>query len=134
MRTSDISFTMNSGKHEGKTYHFSLAKKDGQKAWSVTRIYNPPPSNIKYKIEMGISASEGRIMANGVQDLTRIGKIIENMHIVAEETTPVTLDGLDGEKYNIIIDVNGIQEGNLTHEAERNPEFILNVLAWGLYD
>jgi len=132
MNDSDIKFTINSGNYEGDTYGFTLASDKGEKAWTVTRLRTPPPSRIKYKIEMAITAREGNIKASGAIEQEKINKILEKLTHVADELE-VTLQGLDGEEYLITIDANGIKEGNVMHEKERKPEFVVNVLAWGLH-
>ena len=134
MRTNDIEFTINSGEYEGKTYGFTLARKDGRKAWKVIRLYYLPPSRIKHKIEMAITAREDNIRAGGAIENERIEQILERMGHVAEETEPVTLLGLDGETYNIRIDSNGLVTDNVIEEKERKPEFQLNVTAWSLWE
>lgn len=135
MRTNDIEFTINSNDygHMGETCGFTLVRNDGEKAWQVTRVRNKPPSLIKHKIEMAITAREDGIRANGAIENERIEKILEKMEWVSDEIEPLTLKGLDGETYMVRIDRDGLQETNMMHEKERKPEFVLNVLAWSLH-
>jgi hypothetical protein len=134
MRTYDVEFQLNSGIYKGETYGFTLARKNGKKAWDVQYRYDHPPSLIKHAITMGITAREDNINAAGIIERERMDKIIEKIERISDEITPVTLKGLDGRYYNVIIDKNGLKEENTMHEKERMPEFILNVLAWSLHD
>lgn len=52
----DIKFTVNTGTYKGKTYRYTLATVNGKKAWAITPLFSPPPSMIKNKIDIVISA------------------------------------------------------------------------------
>ena len=134
MRASDIEFTINDGDYKGDVYGFTLARKDGKKAWQVSRIYSKPPSLVKHKIEMAITAREDNVRASGAWEHDRIEEILEKMSRVADEIEPVKLHGLDGEDYLVRIDRDGLQTDNVIDEKDRSPEFLLRVNAWSLYD
>ena len=135
MRSNDVTFIINSNDngHMGDSYGFTLARDRGRKAWTVTRLYYPPPSNVKHRIEMIITAREDNIGGSGIIETVRIEAILEKMGRISDEIEPVTLKGLDGEEYLVRIDRDGLQTDNVMDEKDRSPEFQLKVLAWSLH-
>ena len=102
-RAQDIKFIINSGDHKGEQYGFTLAEVDGKKAWTSIRLFYPPPSIVKDKIEMAITAREKNVSLSGAVELRLVNKIIEQLNTIFEETTPVTLIGFDKQQYPVLV-------------------------------
>ena len=130
----DVTFTVNTGDHKGDRYSYTLATINGKKAWSVTKLFNPPPSMIKEKIEMVIECREHNINRAGANELTLANKIIDELSIIASETEASTLKGLDNKERLVKIDNNGFSLSAEIKEKERDPEYRINVVCWGLYE
>jgi hypothetical protein len=133
LKTHDIVFTINDGVNKGKDYGFTLARAEGRKAWKVTTLFNPPPSMVKQRIEITITAREDNIPLTGVRELKRINEIVDDLNAIFEQTTPVTLVGLDRQTYSVLVDKEGPQLTNILQEKEREPEYQVVLLCWGIY-
>ena len=132
MRANDVTFTINAGGAKGKTYGFTLAETGGKKAWEVIRVFRPPPSMVKYHIKMIITVREENIGGSGARELMRVEKIIKALEQIMEQNTPVTLKGFDKQKYAVLMDKAGITTEAIIHEKERQPEYQITALCWGL--
>lgn len=130
MRTYDIEFQLD----DGSSYGFMLAKSDGKKAWAVNRIFRPPPSMIKQQIDIVITAQEDEISASAIRQLKRMKDILADLEKIMASTGDITLTGLDNLEYPILIDKSGLKINTLIHEKEREPEYQVTVLLWGLYE
>lgn len=134
MRQSDIEFIVNSGDNKGKKYGFTLAIKDGEKQWAITPLFQPAPSIIKEKIEMILTTREANIPLSGAMELKAVGKILEQLRSIALETTASTLVGFDNKERLVQIDENGYSVASTILEPNREPEYLVNLSVWGLYN
>jgi len=135
MRAHDIKFTMNSGEHNGEQYGFTLAEVDGKKAWKARKKWYSPPSMIAYEINATVTAREKNIPLSGAVELKQVNKILEDLNVIFGETEkPVTLLGFDKREYPILVDKSGITTEAIIHEKEREPEYQVSLLCWGLYE
>jgi len=129
MRAYDVSFEISAG----TKYGFVLAVAAGRKAWEVTRLYTKPPTLIKQRIDMVITASEDDITASGARQLRRMAKILADLEVLMTETDNITLTGLDNESYQVLLDKEGLTIKTLIHEKSKEPEYQVSLLCWGLY-
>lgn len=135
MRTNDVAFTVNAGDEKGKTYGFTLAIIDGKKAWEAKREVIPPPSLIKYRIDMVITAAEGNISSSGAKQLTRLKTITAELEELMKQNTAITLLGFDKAIYSVLFDAaNGLSTRALISEKERETEYQVVCLCWGLWE
>jgi hypothetical protein len=134
MRQYDVEFQVNSGDNKGKKYGFTLATKDGEKQWAITPLFQPAPSIIKEKIVMALVAQEENIPLSGAKELKAVGKILEQLRSIALETTPSTLMGFDKQKRLVQIDENGYSVSSTVLEPNREPEYVINLSCWTIYD
>jgi len=130
----DIKFTVNTGTRKGETYSYTLATVNGKKAWSITPLFSPPPSMIKNKIDMVIECREYNISRSGATELALAGKILDELSIIATETEPSTLTGLDKKDRLVMIDQDGFSITTELKEKGKEPEYRINVTCWGLYE
>lgn len=133
MTHHDIEFVTNDGEHKGKKYRFTLASKNGVKQWAVTPLYEPPPSIIKEKIEMSLTAQEGNIPSSGAIELKPVNKILDQLKDIALESD-VRLVGYDQKERPVLIDETGFSLTCVTNETGREPEYAVNLTCWGLYE
>jgi len=129
-RHYDINFKLDNGKE----YGFMLARKDGKKAWNCNYQFFAPPDLRKYRIDITVTAREDDITATGVRQLKRVEEIISDMDKIMAETTAMTLTGLDGRDYSVLVDKSGILINTIIHEKAREPEYQVSLLLWGLYE
>ena len=130
----DVKFTVNTGDHRGDTYQYTLAMINGKKAWSVTPLFKPAPSMIKNKIDIVIEAREHNIGRSGANELRTVGKILDELSIIATETEPSTLTGLDKKERLVDIDQDGFTITSAINEKSKEPEYRINLTCWGLYE
>jgi len=130
----DVKFVVNSGDYKGDEYGYTLAMVDGKKAWQRAPLFYPPPSMIKEKIDMVIDANEYSIPNSGAVELENVNKILEQLTIIATETTPSTLTGIDNEEKLVLIDQNGFSVTSVVNETNKEPEYQVNLTCWVLYD
>jgi len=130
----DIKFTVNTGDHKGETYRYTLATVNGKKAWAITPLFSPPPSMIKNKIDIVIECREHNISRSGATELALAGKILDELSIIATETEPSTLTGLDKKDRLVMIDQDGFSITTELKEKGKEPEYRINVTCWGLYE
>lgn len=135
MKKFDIEFEIEgSGSNAGKKYGFMLAQEDGEKMWNVQRTLSPPPSMMKQQINLVVTAREDEFDASAARQLKRITEILAELEIIMEEDE-VRLAGLDGVEYPVRLDSdNGLKESVFIHEKDREPEYVVSVFAWGLYE
>jgi len=129
MRAYDVLFEI----ADGTKYGFVLASDNGKKAWEVTRLFKAPPTLIKQSIQMTITASEDDITASGARQLKRMSAILSDLEVLMTENDDITLTGLDNEKYLVLLDKNGLKTQTLIHEKNKEPEYQVSLLCWGLY-
>lgn len=134
MKQYDIEFTLNSGDSKGKKYGFTLATRNGEKQWSVTPKFYPAPSIIHDQIEMVLVAQEENIPLSGARELKQVNKILEQLRDMAVETTPSTLRGFDQDERLVQIDQDGFSIASTVLEPNREPEYVVNLVCWGLYE
>jgi len=134
MKAHDIEFLVNSGDNKGKKYKYTLAKKDGEKQWSVTPLFQPPPSIFKEKIEMVLVCQDENIPYSGAVENKIVNKILEQLRNIALEITPATLNGLDKQERLVQIDQDGYSVISISTEQNREPEYFVKLTCWGLYD
>jgi len=134
MRTHDIEFVVNSGDYKGKKYGFTLAYQNNQKAWQVTRLFMPAPSMAKEKIEMIIAVKEQNIPLSGGVELKAANKILDQLEIIARETTPTTLVGLDKQERLVRVDRRGFSLAPMVYEKGKEPEYVVNLTVWSTYE
>lgn len=128
-KTHDISFELESGDN----YGFMLARdSDGKKAWNPNREFHSPPSMIKQRIEIVITAKEDEISASAVRQLKRMEEILSDLEKIMASTGNIVLTGLDNQRYPILIDKSGLRINTLIHEKSREPEYQVAILLWGL--
>ena len=128
MANFDVTFELDNG----KSYGFMLAKKDGKKAWYPERIVRLPPSMIKHEINMVITAREDEMSASGIRQLKPIEEILADLETIVAYTGNKILNGLDHQKYPLRMDKSGLRISTITHEKEREPEYEVSILCWGL--
>jgi len=133
MRQDDVEFIINAGESKGKRYRFTLAAKDGEKQWSVTPRFEPAPSIIKEKVEMVLTAREGNIPVSGAVELKLISKLLEQLRAISLEITPSTLIGLDKIERSVQVDEDGYTLVSTIREANKEPEYLINLTCWSLY-
>jgi len=133
VRASDVKFTIRSGDRNGETYGFTLADNNGQKGWSCARRFHEPPSMIKEEITLLITAREQNVAMSGATELKIIGKIIESLEIIATETEPIEMVGLDGVKRLVLFDRKGYTVNPVIREIDKEPEYVITVPLWSLY-
>jgi len=129
-KTHDISFQLS----DGTEYGFMLARADGKKAWAVNRVFRPPPSLVKQRVDIVITAREDEIAASAVRQLKRMEEILADLEKIMASTGNIVLTGLDNLKYPVLIDQAGLQINTLIHEKQREPEYQVAILCWGLYE
>jgi len=134
MKVSDVQFITNSGDHKGTKYNFTLAEQNGQKAWQVTRLFQSAPAMAKEKIEMMIAIKEQNIPLSGGVELTQANKILGQLEIIATETTPVTLVGLDRVERLVRVDRSGFSLAPTISEKDREPEYAVSITCWSIYE
>lgn len=134
MKAHDIEFTLNGGPHKGDTYRFTLARVNKPKAWQVTRLYRPAPSMVKERIEMAIACREQNIALSGVTELAQANKILDDLEIISDETTPVTLKGPDNRPREVIMDKGGFALTPTFSESGKEMEYRVNVICWRLFE
>lgn len=130
MKVYDIAFQL----EDGTEYGFMLARVDGKKAWAVNREFHPPPSMIKQRINLVITAREDEILASAVRQLKRMEEILSDLEKIMASEGSIVLTGLDNQKYPVLIDKAGLQINTLIHEKQREPEYQVSLLLWGLYE
>jgi len=129
MTQYDITFELDNG----KSYGFMLARdKDGGKAWDPKREWWAPPSMIKQRINIVITAREDEMSASAVRQLKRIEEILADLETIMAYTGKKVLVGLDKLRYPIRIDKSGLQISTIIHEKGREPEYQVAILCWGL--
>ena len=130
---NDVAFLVNSGDYKGKKYTFTLAIINGKKAWGRTRLFLPPPSMRKERIDMVIEAREENIPSSGAIELQVVDKILEQLTIMASETDASTLKGIDGKDRLVQIDQDGFSVESVVNETSKEPEYRVNLTCWALY-
>jgi len=130
----DITFTVNTGDHKGDTYGYTLAMVNGKKGWYVTPLFKPPPYMYKEQIDMVIECQEHNIGTSGAIDLRTVNKILKELSIIATETSPSSLMGLDKTTRRIRIDQDGFKVTTELNERSKSPEYRINVTCHGLYE
>jgi len=131
LKAHDIRFVLNNG----TTYDFMLARtNDGKKAWNVERLFTRPPSMIKQRIDLTITAREDEITSSAARQLKRVKEILEEIDAMMVGTDTIKLTGLDNVQYPIVIDAKGSQLETVIHEQERDPEYQVTLLIWGIYE
>jgi len=133
MKASDVQFITNSGDHKGTKYNFTLAEQNGQKAWQVTRLFQPAPAMAKEKIELMIAVREQNIPLSGGVELEQANKILDQLEVIAKETTPVTLVGLDNQERLVRVDRGGFSLAPTIFEKGREPEYAVSITCWSIY-
>ena len=133
MRTSDVSFLMNSGTYSGQTYKFTLAKQNGRKMWNVSRVFEPAPSMYKERIDIGISLREKNVPKGGAKELKLSHTLIEQLVIVGDESTYVTMTGLDGVSRDVRMDSSGFTIEPIVDEKGRPAEYVAQVRLWSMH-
>jgi len=134
MKAHDVQFITNSGDHKGTKYNFTLAEQNGQKAWQIERRLQPAPEMAKEKIDMMIAVREQNIPLSGGVELKQANKILGQLEIIAKETTPVTLIGLDNVERLVRIDRSGFTLASVVSEKGRTPEYNVSVTARSVYE
>lgn len=135
MKANDVTFKMNSGDRKGDTFGFTLSSsEEGAKDWELMRIFQPAPSMVKERIKLGITARERNIPLSGAEELRRVNTLIDQLVLIAQETTPVTMNGLDGVDRPVRIDRSGITYAPVIVEQGKDPEYKIAVVCWGLYE
>jgi len=132
MFSHDVQFTVNSGDYQGRIYRYSLATKNGVKQWNVIPLFEPPPSVIKEKIEMTIMAQERNIPRSGALELATVNKILDEIRTIAQDTA--TLMGIDGKDRLVQVDENGYLLESGVNETTREPEYLISLVCWTIYD
>ena len=130
----DIAFTVNTGDHKGDIYRYTLAIEKGKKAWLVTPLFRPPPYMYKEQIDMVIACREHNIGRSGATELRTVKKILDELSIIATETSPCSLEGLDKDTRRIRIDQDGFKVTTELNEKGKSPEYRVNVTVYGLYE
>ena len=125
----DITFTLD----EGKVYHFMLAGADGSKAWRKAPIYAIPPSLLKHRIDMNITATEQGTTLSGAQQIKRAAEILTQLEEILNETEYVTLLGYDDHSYKVLLDREGVEIVTVIDEVSRAPEYQVKVVCWSFY-
>lgn len=134
MRAHDIKFVMNSGEHQGDEYGFTLATVDGRKAWDAVRIFPLPPSLIKERIDLILTAREGNIPLSGAMELKVVDRILDQLETISWETDPVKLHGIDGQERSVRVGREGRAVIPVVHESGKEPEYRISVTCWSLYE
>ena len=134
MRAQDIKFKINDGPHKGEEYGFTLATVDGKKAWEDIKLFIPPPSLIKEQINIVVTAREGNMPLSGAIELKQVKRIIEQLLIIFDEITPVTMIGFDKQERLVRVDKQGPVMVPVIHEREKDPEYRVSLTCWGLYE
>ena len=133
MRSSDISFLMNSGTYSGQTYKFTLAEQNGRKMWDVNRVFKPGPSMCKETIEIGVSLGEKNINRGGAKELKLSTTLVDQLEIVAAESTYVTMMGYDGVSRDVRVDSTGIDIQPIVDEKARTTEYVAKMRLWSMH-
>ena len=129
-RRYDVNFELSSGAE----YSFMLAQDDGKKAWLCKRINTIAPSLVKYRIEMTLTAREKEPNRQGTLGKKIISAFLTELETIAAETTAMTLTGLDGRTYSVIVDETGVGFKNIIEEKlNRKPEYEVAIICWGLW-
>jgi hypothetical protein len=134
MKSHDVQFRINAGTYKGRIYGYTLASKNGEKLWSVIPRFEPPPSMIKERIEMSLVARQGNFPLSGGQELAQVNKLIDELSAIGGEVEKVTLIGIDKKERLVQIDEDGFIISSVVTETGRDPEYIVNLTCWGLYD
>ena len=134
MKSHDIEFVMNSGDYKGKSYKFTLAKQNGQKAWQVTRLFQSAPAMAKEKIEMMLAVRGQNIPLSGGVELGQANKILDQLEVIAKEVTPVTLVGFDNQERLVRVDRSGFSLAPTISEKGREPEYAVSITCWSIYE
>jgi hypothetical protein len=130
MKPYDVTFILTNG----TKYDFMLAKSGEKKLWEVQRMYTIAPSLIKQKINMTVTAREDEMSLSGIRQLKRVAEILSNLDAMIDETENITLHGFDSIDYPVVIDKEGIRANTVIHEGERDPEYQVQVICWGVYN
>lgn len=130
----DVQFLINSGDYQGKKYGYTLASNKGQKMWERTPVFYPAPSMIKEQIKMTILAREDNISRSGARELKQVDEIIDELTTIATASEHPTLTGLDLKDRYIQIDQNGFNVKSVVLETNKEPEYVVELTCWGLYD
>lgn len=134
MRASDIKFQLNSGDHKGEEYGFTLAIVNNKKAWTSTRLFLQPPTMIREKIDLVLTAREANVPISGAIELKLVNKILEHLENISLETDAVTLVGIDKEERLVRVGEHGAELNPVIQEKGKEPEYQVTVTCWGLYE
>jgi len=89
---------------------------------------------IKQRIDLTITAREDEITSSAARQLKRVKEILEEIDAMMVGTDTIKLTGLDNVQYPIVIDAKGSQLETVIHEQERDPEYQVTLLIWGIYE
>ena len=134
MKSHDIRFIVNSGKNRGKSYGFTLALNSAQKAWRVRPLALAPPEMEKEVIELVITARDSNYSRTGSRELVRVNQIKAQLDIIAKEIEPVTLKGLDNTTRKVRLDRDGYEVSSVINELGKDPEYLITVTCWSIYE
>ena len=134
MKSHDVEFKIRSGNYNGTAYRFTLAESGGQKRWQAVRLFNPPPSMEKEKIDMMIAISNKNIPISGAVDAKSVSNLFDQLDIIAKETTPVTLIGYDNIERLVRIDKGGYSFEPVISEKGKAPEYAVALTCWSIYE
>ena len=139
----DITFTVKPVGGEGEEYSYTLATINGKKAWSVAPIRKPPGHIYDEQIEMVLECRAGNIGRSGASELALVGKMMDELSILAKETDPITLKGLskkigkqgeDNKDRRVRIPIDGIEMETVVNETGKDAEYRIKVTCLGLYE
>lgn len=133
MEAFDVIFTPNSGDQKGEHYGFTLATQQGSKGWVFEKRMLTPPSMVDCKIELTIEAKNENIPLSGGVELATVKEITDALDVLATETEPLDIIGLDGVTRKVRIDRSGYKVVPVIHETNKEPEYQVLVTIWGLY-
>ena len=134
LKSHDVEFKMKSGDHVGEKYPFTLAKSSNLKMWRVVRLRFPAPKMTKERIEMGIAVRGQDISLSGAVDLVRANEVMDQLDIIAKETTPVTLIGLDNKERDVRVDIGGYSLETVAGEKWKDAEYVVRLTCWSVYE
>ena len=120
-KTGDVLFT-----HNSTEYNYMLAlNADKQKAWQVTQFYTNPPSLIKNQIDLTIKAGPNLRLADGTTTSTNmdIATVQSDLRTLTDSTTEITLDGYDGQTYNVLFDPTATRITAVFDDTRRIPQY-----------
>lgn len=133
IRGHDVEFQVQDGPHKGERYGFTLATQDQRKVWRVYNEQRKPPSMIKERVELAVTARDDNVRASGDREQRRAAHIVQQMSVLNGQNTQIRLRGYDGLVYWVLLDEDGPQQESVVHEAGRDPEFRMHVRLWGYY-